>query len=241
MKSLEQLKAELLEKLERRWESCGPQIAQEAGEAREAAVRRACDDVPAADPELCPVGLLDCIQEAAERKHWPIYIQGPTGIGKTCTAAVVFRRAIEKALARADQSGESLVWPRWTRWESFFDTLHAIRRTGSWPVVTEDGRTFDCRESSWWDRFSGHRLVVLDEIGLQRQGPERVEAMLEFLERRRRRPLLITGNLSRPEVEARYDQRVASRLWAGSVIEVSGQDRRVAGASERARTAGRLF
>jgi DNA replication protein DnaC len=53
------------------------------------------------------------------------------------------------------------------------------------------------------------------------------EVMQEFLSRRQGRPTVITGNLSIEQIAKVYDDRVASRLAAGTCIEITGEDMRL--------------
>lgn len=100
-------------------------------------------------------------------------------------------------------------------------------------IVHEDGRQYHADEKSWWRRWQTKRLVVVDEIGLKTATQNALEAMWQLLECRRGLPTIFTGNLTEAGIRGAFDDRVLSRLLAGTWIEVKGRDRRVAGAAER--------
>ena len=53
------------------------------------------------------------------------------------------------------------------------------------------------------------------------------EVMQEFLNRRQGKPTVITGNMSIEQIAKVYDDRVASRIAAGTLIEIDGDDKRL--------------
>jgi DNA replication protein DnaC len=88
------------------------------------------------------------------------------------------------------------------------------------------------REPEHWAELDARSLVVLDDVALRdRVSEAQYEVMQEFLSRRQGRPTVITGNLSIEQVAKVYDDRVASRLAAGTCIEITGEDMRLRGNS----------
>ncbi len=79
-----------------------------------------------------------------------------------------------------------------------------------------------------WKRLP---LCVLDEIGVGSTASDfRLDALLEVLNTRCDhpvKPLIVTSNLEPKEIERAYDDRVASRILAGTVYHVGGDDRRI--------------
>ena len=52
------------------------------------------------------------------------------------------------------------------------------------------------------------------------------QGLFDLMEWRRGKPLVITSNKSPEDIGAIYDDRILSRLSAGTVLEIVGPDRR---------------
>jgi DNA replication protein DnaC len=159
-------------------------------------------------PQALRVDLRACVVGEAP---WPLFIHGPAGVGKTCAGLCLLDYAGGEyhtaaglcALLIQSQQGR-LEWHH----EGYGGTL--------WP-------------EKLWQRLRRAPLVVLDEIGgRDRISEHHYEAVKTLLDERAGRPLLVMSNLSVPEIERLYDDRIASRLAAGTVVELTGQDRRLA-------------
>jgi DNA replication protein DnaC len=71
-------------------------------------------------------------------------------------------------------------------------------------------------------------LVVLDDLATRTLTDAQLDALLQIINIRDCKPLVVTCNLSLSEVQAVLkDARIPSRLSAGYVIEVTGDDRRL--------------
>lgn len=191
--------------------------------------QRVMSPVPVVDPQKCPPRLLESLRNAFRGREWPIYLTGETGTGKTSAAACVFRSAMAKDCHEAETDQQ---WPRWIAWPEFCGRLNAARIDGIL-VVNEDGRRYEADERGWWRRWSTRRVVVVDEIGIKTATQNALEAMWQLLEIRRGLPTIFTGNLDEAGIRRTFDDRVLSRLLAGTWIEVRGKDRRVSGAADR--------
>lgn len=190
---------------------------------------RVLRDVPAAAVERCPAGLMESIRDAHRKRAWPIYLTGPTGTGKSSAAACCFRRAIATDCEAASNDNQ---WPRYITWPVFCSRLITARVDGI-TIQNEDGRTYQADEAAWWRRWSTKRLVVIDEIGLRTANEVRHEAMWQLLEHRRGLPTIVTGNLDAEGLTNTFDDRVLSRLLAGTWIRVGGVDQRLIGVENR--------
>ena len=74
-------------------------------------------------------------------------------------------------------------------------------------------------------------LICLDDVGIKELTPAQLEALLIILNERLNKPLMMTGNLPPERLSEVMDDRAASRICAGCVIEVTGEDRRLSAAS----------
>lgn len=97
---------------------------------------------------------------------------------------------------------------------------------GLWNVLRDDGEWYD--QHGVWETS----LVTgfLDEPVDGTASDFRLDALLEILNTRCDhpvKPLIVTSNLDPVEIEKAYDDRVASRILAGTVYHVAGDDRRI--------------
>ena len=141
---------------------------------------------------------LEEIKRLYNEKLFPIYLYGPTGRGKSFLAARVHIAA-----------------PLWPRFESYGDfieeTIQASKGNGYAP----------------WERLRELKgIFTVDEIGVGVPNDWKNEIMWKLLEVRRDKPLLLTGNLTPGELAKHFDARIASRIIAGSLVELDGVDQR---------------
>lgn len=142
--------------------------------------------------------------------NWPLFMHGTAGVGKTCAALCVL-----------DYAGGDY----WTTAKLTNAVIDVMHNRLTW---RQDGRTGTYSLESFWRRQSKLPLVVLDEIG----GRDRVtdhnyECVQRMLDERSCMPLICISNHDLTRITDLYDDRIASRLAAGTVIGVSGEDRRV--------------
>lgn len=128
---------------------------------------------------------------------WPLYLWGPVGAGKT-----------RAALCLADLT-ISQVW-----------TLDEVC-----------GEIMACRAADVFDLVESQPFVVLDEIGLRVGSAADLpcSALHRFLECRESHNHsvgLYIGNVAPKELASVFDDRIASRLLAGTQFELTGEDRR---------------
>lgn len=79
-----------------------------------------------------------------------------------------------------------------------------------------------------WTELAESNLVVLDEIGgRERVSDHHYETVKRILDDREGRPLICLSNLDAARLAAIYDDRIVSRLMAGTTVILSGRDRRL--------------
>lgn len=180
-------------------------------------------------PELIPAGLLDQARKVAKARQWPLYLWGQPGTGKTCAAAWL-----------ASRFGAQMDRPPNILFRSFLRICQLAgdcRRRGQ---AEEDwsGTWITWTRGSLWQRIRAADLLVLDDIGPVEDAGLRREVMHEVLDLRLGRPTLLTGNVLPEDLSALFDDRVASRLTAGHMLEVAGVDRRALGFEQRMTVVG---
>lgn len=143
--------------------------------------------------------------------NWPLFLHGPAGTGKTCAA-----------LCLLDHVGGEYF--------TVGDLCEKLNQSAM-------GRLEWSREGRggtlWPDRFrliylSQPVLLVLDELGLRDTVSDaHYESVYRAVELRMGRPFVVISNHPLERLEKIYDARTVSRLGAGTLVEVSGADRRL--------------
>ena len=153
----------------------------------------------------------DVIRLLTEATRYPIYLWGVPGCGKTSIAGLIYMGACGRPL-----------------WINAVEGLRAVATSCAEPQPLCGFGSVPLREAEHWAELDARSLVVLDDIALRdRASDAQFEVMQKFLTVRQGLPTIITGNLSIGKVATVYDDRVASRLAAGTCIEITGADMRL--------------
>lgn len=138
---------------------------------------------------------------------WPLLILGPAGTGKSCAGLALLDHSRGFYYTAADLAGELI------------RSMHGR-------LNSQSGRAI--HPESLWEELEKAQLVVLDEVGSSAKVSEfHYETVKKLLDRREGLPLVCISNLSLDRLAEVYDDRVASRLAAGTVITLTGRDRRL--------------
>jgi DNA replication protein DnaC len=141
---------------------------------------------------------------------WPLFVHGPPGTGKTCAGLALcdhVRRS--HYVTVADLVGRVL--------DSF-----SKRAPFDWDSI----RPIDWRDPP---AKRGRTLLVLDELGVRANVSDtHYDVVQRVLDSWESFPLVLISNLDITRLARIYDDRIASRCEAGTVVEVKGHDRRTA-------------
>lgn len=140
------------------------------------------------------------------QSEWPWYIHGAAGRGKTFAAAWIYLR----------WPAGGLCAPTWFDAGTIIRALTAARADGGGGRIT--------------NTVQDAGLIVVDDLGTRDPTGPQLDALKALIDARGSRPMIVTGNLSPEEMAVKLDERIASRLCAGIVIEVKGEDKRMTGA-----------
>ena len=141
---------------------------------------------------------------------WPLFLYGPAGTGKTCAGLCLLDHAW----------GE--FWTAATLAQTVIEVMHG-RLT--WH---HEGRTGNYTLTTFWRRLATAPLIVLDEIGCRdRVSDHHYECVQRLLDDRAGMPLIAISNLDREKLAGLYDDRISSRLSVGTVVHLTGDDRRL--------------
>ncbi len=131
---------------------------------------------------------------------WPIYLYGPVGSGKT-----------RAALCLCDIADTAV-----------YATVEGMASF----TMRNDADTVEGE----WERIEGKSLAILDELGeRERVGDLHYTTVKRFADCREAhadRIAIYISNLEPGALATVYDDRIASRLLAGTAFELSGEDRR---------------
>lgn len=168
--------------------------------------------------------ILKTARECAVSGHWPLYLFGHTGGGKTFAAALIYSRWKQTA-----------AW--WTLTE-LCDFVRGYNTANTQMVKRADGSEVSLSLTKFWAWVANLGLVVIDELGTKQSTDQRYDTFLRLLDSRTGRPLILTGNLDiEVGVPRAYDERIQSRILAGTILHCKSQDKRLAGFKQRLRTA----
>ncbi len=165
-------------------------------------LRRPLEDVPRSMKLVTPA-LVEVFRSLTTAKApWPLYLWGPAGAGKT-----------RACLALCDFVGGS-------RYFTVQEACDAkMRQATSMPWDS-----YGVFSSEW------PALVVMDELGVRTKiGDLEYSVITEVWESRERHGkgvAVYVSNLSPQELADAYDDRIASRVLAGTVFKLDGEDRR---------------
>ena len=174
------------------------------------------DKVRSADqvPELFRLGLRDCRKGICP---WPLTLAGKVGVGKTYAA-----------LCFTDHC--PLASEFWTLEELCNLLTASMNELWYQRYYTKFLKKQEEKISNlvFWNYIGSIPLLVIDEIGSrQKVTDHRYETLKGVLDRREDRPLIMTSNLTIKETKQLYDDRIASRIAAGTFVWCGDEDRRL--------------
>jgi DNA replication protein DnaC len=158
-----------------------------------------------------PSALRSAIAEMVDgKKPWPLTLVGDVGTGKTCAS-----------LALSDHVYGSL-------YDTFRGLCDIIRtaEAGRMDWYSE-GRGGKIQTHQVWKGYRQAPLTILDEIGSREKVSDfQYDCLYDMLEVREYRPLILISNLRLGDLAKTFDERITSRMIAGTVVEVNGDDMR---------------
>lgn len=159
------------------------------------------------DRELINPNLRRAIQGCLSAElPWPLLIHGQTGSGKTYAA-----------LCLIDAYGG---------WFETAGGLTAMLISAAQGHLQWGGGHSRTAEEVWQD-WKRAQIVVLDELGTRKASDFTCDIVRQAIDTRDGKPAVFIANDTLVDLAAAYDDRVASRLAAGTVFELTG-DRRLA-------------
>ena len=164
-------------------------------------------------------GLRAKIRELVTGKaEWPLLLHGPAGTGKTSAALCLLDLVHDGKYATAGE---------WAGWLA--DAMADRKVSLPWWTKTGSGERQYMRKAPTYflDMASKADLFVIDELATRTISDHHYDCLKRLIDLREGKPLIAISNLSPEELEKLYDDRVVSRLAAGTVLRLGGQDRRV--------------
>ena len=137
------------------------------------------------------------VRDVCRRKAWPLYIHGRPGVGKTSIAALLY--------------ASWNMQPVWLRADTLLREIAFSNNTEAQQIRK---------------KLKGAKCVFLDDLGVQPPNPQMLVALFDLLEDRKGQPLIITGNHNLQSLSQIYEARIVSRISAGAVLWLDGNDHR---------------
>lgn len=124
-----------------------------------------------------------------------------------------------------------LGWKRWAIWletgKAIADVIECRTNGKGYIVRTRGESSWDEWESNIMRKVGSASLACFDDVGLRRPSEAGYEVFFSLVELRTGKPTIYTGNIPPKELAAIYDDRLASRILRGTVIQYGGEDRRL--------------
>lgn len=142
---------------------------------------------------------------------WPLFVHGSAGLGKTCAA-----------LAMLDHAPAPTDYYTATGWaEALIDAAKG-RLIGRGSAGSHSLSPLTLR-----GLIDDASLVALDELATRDKVSDwHYDCVKELIDRRHGKPLVVLSNLDVRGVASVYDDRIADRLAAGTVVALRGASRR---------------
>ncbi len=141
---------------------------------------------------------------------WPLFLIGGVGVGKTYAA-----------LCLCDSTGHRCLY---FTVPGLHEDINEARQGRLWTGDGEHRVTL----GRLWSEWRGAQLTVLDEFGTRGSISEPMyETCKRAIDSREGKPAIYISNLGLEELGQVYDDRVASRLAAGTVFKLESRDRRL--------------
>ena len=145
----------------------------------------------------------------AGREPWPLFLFGGVGTGKTRAALCLYDscRSWREYYALPDLCNALIAASKRELWDP---------ETGQWKTVAQI-----------WAAWRNASLTVLDEIGARQTVSDfQYETTKIAIDAREGKPCVFISNLGPDQLATIYDDRIVSRIMAGTAIEMTGEDRR---------------
>lgn len=140
---------------------------------------------------------------------WPLALVGDAGAGKTCAALCV-----------CDLTGGAA-------YTTASDLCRMVRDGQEGRLTSTVGYVY--HDQDVWNGWRQATVAVLDELGIREKASDfQYETAKKAIDERLENelPLIVVSNLPLQEIARVYDDRIASRVGSGTVIECKG-DRRI--------------
>ena len=139
-------------------------------------------------------------------KGWPLFVFGPPGCGKTAAGLYLADRTIGSR--------------RFVRFGDFVDEYREVK-LGRFEFTGTHG-AYTPADADYWRWVTGWRLAVIDDVAAGKVTDHGVDTLLQLLDARFARPTVLTSNLDPDEIAITFDARIASRIAAGTIVDLSG-------------------
>ena len=138
---------------------------------------------------------------------WPLVLIGQAGTGKTCAALCVL-----------DRVGGT--------YQELRDLADLVNRARTGELYYEGANGRRVYPQDVWDSWERSNVTVLDEIAIRTPTDAQYETIKRALDLREEKPSIVICNIALDQLFEAYDDRIVSRLSAGTIVNMPKKDRR---------------
>lgn len=201
--------------------------------ATTASLRLLIKPQPVLDATPREIGLIDPQLRAVLRQlirgelPWPLFLTGAPGRGKSAAALCLADYVAGAVYFRFTRLLKAFEWAR-------SESGVAVREWRPSSTFCEETKfiqaTRNMSDFEFWQYLKAAPLVVVDDLATRGGYTEpQYDQFYDLVEERKRRPLVLVSNLSLADLGRVFDERIVSRIAAGTVFTLSGRDRRLEG------------
>lgn len=156
--------------------------------------------------------------------EWPFFVTGLVGRGKSAAALCLVDYVADSIYFRFTRLLKHFEWAR--NGNAMIPRFLPASTSADEKRIVIKEEPMDDRK--FWNYLMRSPLVVVDDIATRTgYSDPQYDQFYDLVEGRKLKPTVFVSNLALPELAKVFDERIASRIAAGTIFTLSGRDRRI--------------